>query len=79
VSSWGLLHAVKDTLNLFGNLIDLDIHPVARPTKMQHSGLPGVGNDVDTNLTAIWAISDGVDGETHTIASNGALLADVGC
>jgi hypothetical protein len=53
VSSWGLLHAVKDTLNLFGNLIDLDIHPVARPTKMQHSGLPGVGNDVDTNLTAI--------------------------
>jgi hypothetical protein len=70
VSSWGLLHAVKDTLNLFSDLIDFDIHPVAGLPKMQHRGLPGMGNNVDADFAAIRMIGNRVDGEAHTIASN---------
>jgi hypothetical protein len=61
---------VKDTLDLFSDLIDFDIHPIAGLPKMQDRGLPGVGNNVDADLAAVGVIGNSVDGEAHTIASN---------
>jgi hypothetical protein len=61
---------MKDTLNLFGDLINFDIHPIAGLPKMQHRGLPGVGNNVDADLAAVGVIGNSVNREAHTIASN---------